>query len=113
MVIADNVVSGTSETENFDQTAIGILVDVSALIEIRGNIIHDTKGATTNRGIELFSSPDVTVIDNLILNAAGTGTTGIYHGGSSIGLNCIDNTIAGFTTALSGCDFSAGNNLVP
>ncbi len=109
-VIADNVVSGTSETG----TASGIIVTLSALVEVRGNTVLDARDATTKRGIDIGNSTDVTVIGNRILNAAGTGTTGIIDEfSSSTGLNCIDNTVAGFTTALSGCDFSAGNNLVP
>ncbi len=79
-------------------------------IEVRDNTILDTKTATTTYGIDIGSSTDVTVIGNRILNAAGTGTTGIIDSFNSTGLNCIDNTIAGFTTALSGCDFVAGNN---
>ena len=107
-MIADNIVSGTSE----DTSASGIFVDGSALIEIRGNTILDAKVATTTRGIDIIgSSTDVTVIDNRILNAAGTpGTQGIFGSAGSTGVNCIDNTVFGFATALSGCDFEAGTN---
>ena len=107
-VIANNVVSDTSESG----IARGIFVFDSALIEVRGNTILDTRDATNKNGIEINSSTDVTVIGNRILNAAGTGTVGVFQTNST-GVNCIDNTIAGFTTALSGCDFSAGNNLAP
>ncbi len=69
-VIADNVVSGTSESS----IARGIWVNLSALIEVRGNTILDTKDATTKLGIEVEDSTDVTVIGNRIVNTAGTGT---------------------------------------
>jgi parallel beta-helix repeat protein len=69
-VIADNVVSGTSETN----TARGIYVSNSALIEVRDNSILDTGDATTKFGIEINNSTDVTVIDNRIINAAGAGS---------------------------------------
>ena len=66
-VIANNVVSDTSETSE----AFGINVSGSALIEVRGNTILDTRDATTKDGIEISSSTDVTVIGNRILNTAG------------------------------------------
>ncbi len=68
-VIADNVVSGVSE----DDFAIGIRVLNSALIEVRGNTILDTRDATTKDGIKINSSTDVIVIGNRILNTVGTG----------------------------------------
>jgi len=104
-VIADNLVSGTSGTS----FARGILISQSSLTEVRGNTILDSKDATKNFGIELIFSSDITLIGNRVLNAATTGTTGISTV-SSTGVNCIGNTIAGFATALLGCDFSAGNN---
>jgi hypothetical protein len=101
-VISENIVSGTSETG----TAAGIIATpTSTLIEVRGNTVLDTSDATTTHGIDIASSTDVTVIGNLLLNAAGT--EGIAAG-SSTGAICIDNTIAGFTTATSGCGFEDG-----
>ena len=108
-VVADNVVSGTSETF----TAFGIHVQSATLIEVRGNTILDTKDASVTLGIDIQNSTDVTVIGNFLLDTAGTGTTGVGTFATTSGINCIDNTIAGFATALSGCDFEAGNNLVP
>jgi len=109
-VIADNLVSGTSGTD----FARGIVVTSSTLIEVRGNTILDARDATGKQGIFLAGTIDITVSGNRILNAAGTGDNGIIGDPVfSTGLNCIGNTVAGFTTALSGCDFAAGNNLAP
>jgi len=105
IVIAGNLVSGTSET---DRTT-GIAVEGSTLIEVRGNTILDTKGATLNIGIQIFQSTDITVIGNRVLNAASTGTNGILDLFGSTGVNCIDNTVAGFSMPLSGCDLDVGN----
>ena len=107
-VIADNVISGTSETG----ASRGILVSDSALIEVRGNTILDAKdGVFGKNGIELGNSTDVTIIDNRILNATGTGTNGIIDlNNTSTGVSCFDNTILGFTTATNGCDLEAGTN---
>jgi len=108
-VVADNLISGTSETGD----AHGIHIGASALIEVRGNTVLDTKGVGTKRGIVVVTSTDITVIGNRVLNAAGSGTAGITDLSSSTGVNCIDNTVAGFATALTGCDFMAGNNTPP
>jgi len=108
-VVAGNLVSGTSESSS----ARGIFVQLSTLIEVRGNTILDAKGVGTKRGIDIVFSTDITVIGNRVLNVASTGTTGIIDSGSSTGINCIGNTVAGFATALTGCDFAAGNNLAP
>ncbi|MCP5074670.1 MAG: hypothetical protein GY947_15455 [Rhodobacteraceae bacterium] len=70
----------------------------------------DTDGATTDRGVYVINGTDIMVIDNRVLNAAGTGTNGITAAGTSSGVNCIDNTIAGFTTATTGCDYTSGNH---
>ena len=105
-VVADNVVSSTSESDK----AAGITALSSMRIEVRDNTILDTKTATTTRGIDVRSSTDVTVIGNRILNAAGTGTTGIIDSdNASTGVICIDNTIAGFPPPPnSGCDSETG-----
>ncbi len=68
-VIANNVVSGTSE----DFSASGITVFESTLIEVRNNTILDTKDATTKLGIEIDDSTDVIVFGNRIINTSGTG----------------------------------------
>jgi len=101
-VIADNLVSGTSE----NTTARGIMVINSTLIEVRGNTILDTKDALGTGGIDIRVSSDVTVIGNRILNVTTSADVGIS---TSSGVNCIGNTIAGFATAFTGCDFAAGN----
>ncbi len=109
-VVEGNVissVSGTSESE-------GIRVQESSLIEVRNNTVLRTEDATSNFGIGSQTSTAVTIIGNRILNPAGTGTVGINDNGTSTGVNCIDNIIAGYTTAIEGggnvaCDFEAGN----
>ncbi len=105
-LIVGNLVSKTTETN----ITYGIYAFSSSLIEIRGNSVLETDGATTDRGIYLSNTDDTTVIDNRVLNAAGTGTNGIQVVATSAGINCIDNTVAGFTTGTSGCDFVSGNH---
>lgn len=106
-VVEGNVISSVSET--FAST--GIRVQESSLIEVRNNTVLRTGDATNNRGIALFTATDVTIIGNRILNPAGTGTVGIAEPFASTGVNCIDNIIAGYTTAIgaSACDFESGN----
>ena len=110
-VVAGNVISSVSETTD----STGILVDGSSLIEVRNNTVLRTEDATNNRGIVLHSATDVTIIGNRILNSADApGTFGIADNSSSSGINCIDNFIAGYTTAIEStghvaCDFQAGN----
>ncbi len=104
--IVGNFISKTTETS----WTRGVYVASSSLIEVRGNTVLDTDGATSDRGIYIFDGTDSTVIDNRVLNAAGTGTNGITAAGTSSGINCIGNTVAGFTTATSGCDYTSGNH---
>ncbi len=104
--IVGNFISNTTETT----ATYGVHVAVSSLIEVRGNTVLDTDGATSDRGIYIFDGTDSTVIDNRVLNAAGTGTNGIWVVGTTSGINCIDNTIAGLTTATTGCDYTSGNH---
>jgi hypothetical protein len=104
VVVADNIVSGTSEAES----AEGIDVGGAALVELRNNTILDTKNATSKFAISITGSADVTVTGNRVLNAAGTGTFGVFASGAT-GVNCIGNTVAGFTSALPGCNFVSGN----
>ncbi len=104
-VVEGNVISSVSES----LAAEGIIVQSSSLIEVRNNTILRTKDATNNRGITVIVATDVTIIGNRILNPTTTGTVGIIDSGSSTGVNCIDNIIAGYTTPLSGCDFEDGN----
>ncbi len=105
-VVEGNVISSVSETG----TSVGIVVSESSLIEVRNNTVLRTEDATFNRGIAVSSATDVTIIGNRILNPATTGTAGIIDDDSgSSGVNCIDNIIAGYTTAISGCDFVSGN----
>jgi len=108
-VIADNLISGTSESN----AAIGIFLSGAALVEVRGNTILDTKDGLATRGIDINNATDITVIGNRVINAAGTGDNGIFNSFGSTGVNCNDNTVAGFTTAISGCDLSVGNNTPP
>ncbi len=98
------MISGVSET----LASVGILVQNSSLIEVRNNTVLRTEDATFNRGITLFAATDVTIIGNRILNPATTAD-GIIDTSGSTGVNCIDNIIAGYTTATSGCDFESGN----
>lgn len=105
-LIIDNLVSKTTEVNS----TTGIYVTDSALLELRGNSVLETDGAALNRGIHLLDTTDTTIIDNRVLNPAGTGTTGIGVDGTSSGINCIGNTIAGFTTATSDCDYPADNH---
>ncbi len=79
------------------------------MIEVRNNTVLRTEDATINRGISISIATDVTIVGNRILNPTTTGTTGIIDVLASTGVNCIDNIIAGYTTAISGCDFEAGN----
>jgi hypothetical protein len=101
-VVADNIISGTSEN--------GIIVSMATLVELRNNSILDTKsvGSLAGTPVAIGEGTGITVIDNRILNVAGTGSEGISVA-SSNGVNCIGNTVAGFVTALSGCDFESGN----
>jgi len=104
-VVEGNVISSVSETLQ----STGIFVQLSSLIEVRNNTVLRTKDAASNRGITVVNSNDVTIIGNRILNPATTGDGGILDfGDSSTGVNCIDNIIAGYTTATSGCDFEDG-----
>jgi len=104
-VVEGNVISSVSETGE----SIGIHVLSSSLIEVRNNTVLRTEDATNNRGISLFDATDVTIIGNRVLNPTTTGLFGISDISGSTGVNCIDNTIAGYTTAISGCDFVSGN----
>lgn len=104
-LIANNVISGTSQSGS----ATGIKVLDSALIEVRANSIYDSKLATNIRSIHVLDSSDITIGNNLILNASGTGTVGVAIMNSTA-VNCIDNTIYGFGIAHRPCDFEAGNH---
>ncbi len=109
-VVEGNVISSVSESS----AAEGIRVQSSSLIEVWNNTILRTEDGTANRGIVSFFADDVTIIGNRILNPAGTGTFGIVDLSGSTGVNCIDNIIAGYTTAIEGtghvaCDFESGN----
>ena len=77
---------------------------------MHGNIILDTRDATTKHGIEIAGSTNVTVIDNRILNATGTGTFGIVDSSNSKSINCIDSIIDGYVLAVSGCDVDLRND---
>jgi hypothetical protein len=105
-LVADNIISGTSETD----FAEGVRIVNSTLIDVRGNTVLDTKGATTTRGIDVSGSNKIAVISNHVLNAT-VGTEDIVDSGSSTNLSCIDNTVTGFSISLAGCDFLAGNNI--
>ena len=115
-LVADNVVTGTSD----ESLAVAIFVDGSSLVELRGNSVIDTKDLTPEddcdqartRGVVIRGSTDVTVIDNRILNSTGKGSIGVF-GAASRGVNCIDNTVAGYKTPFLGCNFTANNQSVP
>lgn len=105
-LITGNFISKLNETNSTN----GIYLAYSSLLEISDNTVLEAEGATNNRGIRLSDATDTTIIDNRVLNPAGTGTTGIQVDGASSGINCIGNTVAGFTTAISGCDHPADNH---
>lgn len=104
-LVSDNFVSaGNASTSN-----VGIDISSSTLVEVSNNSIMDHSGASgTNAGIVIISSQSVSVIENRILNETGSGTFGVRTSSSS-GITCVGNIVAGFTTKVSGCNFSSGN----
>lgn len=108
-IVTGNLVSMTTTNKH---RARGILVWGSSVVEVRGNSILNSFGSNYDSGITVSGSGDVTIIDNRILNAAGAGAgdAGIAVEGTLSGINCIDNTIAGFVTATLACNFESGNN---
>lgn len=103
--VSDNFVSaGNAETG-----IVGINISNSTLVEVSNNSVMDHSGASgTNAGIQVISSQAVSVIDNRLLNETGSGNFGVRTSSSS-GITCVRNIVAGFTTKISGCDFSSGN----
>lgn len=104
-LVSDNFVSaGHAET-----SVVGINISYSTLVEVSNNSIMDHSGASSTRaGVQIISSEAVSVIENRILNETGSGNFGIRTS-SSTGITCVGNIVAGFTTKISGCDFSSGN----
>lgn len=107
-LIVSNLVSKTNESDK----TYGIYLSGSTLLEVRGNSIFETAGGIVdNFGIYMSNADDITIIDNRILNKAGTGSTGIIDDSNiPTDINCIGNTIDGFAFAVDGCDNDIGNN---
>ena len=66
--------------------------------------------SSLREGVVNVAAPAVATLTIL---GSGFGTTGVAATGTSSGIICIDNTIANFATATSGCDFEAGTNPPP
>ena len=105
--VSDNIIGDTTASQN----PTGIWVTNSTLIELVRNSVFNLLGDPdwAENGLYINNSIGVTAIDNRILDSA-TGDIGLNAFGFSTGINCIDNTIAGFTTATNGCDYVSGNH---
>ena len=83
--------------------------------EIRSEFVVAARGMVRRRDPEDVNPKlptgeiEVEVSEVRILNAAVPGT-GIVNVLNSTGLNCIDNIIAGYTLAVSGCDVDLRND---
>lgn len=111
----------------------GVLIEGSNVI-VRNNFVFNTGsvGQTSNAiGIQVFGGTDTAILGNVVTNVTSfvpsfaistetvraiiqdnklstpSGVYGIFANGSSDA--CVDNTILGFGTPLSGCSLSVGN----
>ncbi len=104
--IVDNLISEVSETGSVS----GIRVQSSAEINISNNRVFNLRTAALKYGIVAsFDSNRVTFRNNVISTGSG-GTVGIGETSiNSDNLICVGNTVIGFTSNFSGCDFGSGN----
>lgn len=109
-------VSGNNISDVFGDTAgtgngvaQGIYIDEADLVLLDDNVFMEISGTTPTLTVAVFfySSTNSTAIGNKIINST-TAEAGIDASLSS-GINCINNLVAGFTTAISNCDFLSGN----
>ncbi len=107
-LIAGNIISGISEvTQSF-----GIVIETSIRIRVIGNEVTDVNNSGDDRGI-IVSLVDYAIIaDNRLLNNPAAGFGGISDFGGSTSISCLDNTVAGYVTALLGCDVNLRNDVL-
>lgn len=104
-VVSQNIVNGVSET----QRAIGIGGIFGVALQVSDNSIFDVKDASEKYGLLVFSSSQVALAQNHIINPSIAGNVGIYDYGFATNIGCIGNTIVNYSTPTDGCDTSVGN----
>lgn len=90
-------------------TGQGIIVSGSSSnVVLQGNKILEL-GSTAMVGIHVTNSDMITLLENVVTNAALTASAGISIGAGATNISCVRNLIDGFTTAIQPCTFESGN----
>ncbi len=104
-LVADNIVSGVSETSLTNGIGIGNLTRA----RVHRNEVTNVDGTSSDRGIALAFVGQVVITGNKLLNNPETGADGILSL-NGIDIICRDNEVDGFgETPFSGCSVTNGN----
>ena len=104
--IINNTISNVEQSGKIS----GIGISESKIIEIKENSIYDLKRASNKYGVEIQGgSENVNVANNTFINAGPSDGIGI-RSISSTGIYCTGNTVIGYLSATSGCDYVSSNH---
>lgn len=91
-------------------SARGIFLSDVQIAEVWGNAVYDLNTARYTYGIDIHGqSENIILTNNSFINKGLTGTTAI-RALTSTGIYCTENTIIGFVTPTSGCDYLSANH---